>query len=233
MIASTVSPLAPTTPAQPGDNAQRTPLIILSHGSRHPQADKEVETLAQHMCRPQRDVRAAYLDFSEQTLQAVAGTMCGCAEAIVVPLLFTSAFHVTDDVPAVVAEASRATGVRLHLAAPLGTGEDIAQLVASRIPHGAEAAVVYYVGSRRAHANAAVESLAARVAALTGVSTFAHRATGRDPLLDVARAHVVPLFVTHGLLLDKLQLPAGWTMSEPLSVALADIVVARYEEVAA
>ena len=47
------------------------------------------------------------------------------------------------------------------------------------------------------------------------------------------RDSVVPLFVTHGLLLDKLRLPADWTMSEPLSVALADIVAARYEEVAA
>ncbi|WP_297187423.1 CbiX/SirB N-terminal domain-containing protein [uncultured Corynebacterium sp.] len=206
------------------------PLIILSHGSRHPHADREVEALANRMCSPDRPVRAAYLDFSPRTLHVAAEEV---GSAVVVPLLFTSAFHVTDDVPAVVTEASRKTGTRLHLAAPLGTGEDIARLVASRIPHGAEGAVVYYVGSRRAHANETVERLADRVAELTGIPAYAHRATGKDPLPDLDRAHVVPLFVAHGLLLDKLQLPAGWTMSEPLSVALADIVAARYEEVAA
>ena len=98
-----------------------TALILLSHGSRHPHADAGVEALAAAVEEP---AFVAHLDFSGQDLQHTAGLVreAGHREAIVVPLLFTHAFHARFDVPRVVREAEEALGLTLHISAGLGTG---------------------------------------------------------------------------------------------------------------
>lgn len=144
------------------------PIIVLAHGSRHPQADRAVASIAAETARlTGRAVYAAYLDFSPLTLQNVASLIAvqGYRCAVVVPLLFTRAFHMRYDVPEALADAERNTGLKLHLTEGLGTGEDMADIVAEMNraalrDSGADTFVLYSVGSTIPGANGAIEELA-------------------------------------------------------------------------
>ncbi|WP_394281139.1 sirohydrochlorin chelatase [Corynebacterium sp.] len=223
-----------------------TALITLSHGSRHPEAvegSRAITAAAGEALGV--DAVDAHLDFTAPDLAGAAQALVDKhhERAVVVPLLFTDAYHAKVDVPAAIAEA---TGIELHLAAGLGQGEDVAALLAARAPADATLAL-YPVGTSDAAAAAATEALGARVAELTGQRTVVVPATGTGPgrreaglraLADDSRAlHLLPLFVTHGTLLD---LAVGWlsdikddtgidvSYSPPLLTDLVPLVVDRY-----
>lgn len=115
------------------------PIICLAHGSRHPQADQAVFEIAERISASTGlPAFAAFLDFHPATLTTVAHRVvaAGYTEAVVVPLLFTQAFHARFDVPAAIAEAvesidaTSSAGLTLHLTDGLGTGADMEELVA-------------------------------------------------------------------------------------------------------
>ena len=115
------------------------PIICLAHGSRHPQADQAVFEIAERISASTGlPAFAAFLDFHPATLTTVAHRVvaAGYTEAVVVPLLFTQAFHARYDVPAAIAEAvesidaTSSAGLTLHLTDGLGTGADMEELVA-------------------------------------------------------------------------------------------------------
>ncbi|MCQ9342917.1 sirohydrochlorin chelatase [Corynebacterium kozikiae] len=209
-----------------------TALILLSHGSRHPHADAGVEALAAAVEEP---AFVAHLDFSGQDLQHTAGLVheAGHREAIVVPLLFTHAFHARFDVPRVVREAEEALGLALHISAGLGTGVELAEVLRPTLsPEPGVLNVLYSVGSSVEEANQAVDALASSLGMESVAAT-----RGGVAALEALRAqhgslHVVPLFVTHGLLLDQVihaELE-GVTVGEPLGARLAPVVEQRYRE---
>ena len=108
-------------------------LITLSHGSRHPRAREGVreltEAAAQRIGVPWVD---AHLEFDRPNLEGAARELAsrGADRAVVVPLLFTHAFHAKNDVPA----HMRAAGEILQLtqASSLGLGEEIVELMAAQ-----------------------------------------------------------------------------------------------------
>lgn len=232
-----------------------TALITLSHGSRHPAAAPHVEALTRAAGELAGvPALAAHLEFNEPTLHSAAQEMAqrGERDAIVVPLLFTEGYHQRVDVPTAIDGAAASSGLSLRRARGLGTGEDMAQLLAGRVPAGADKIVVYSVGSSDKQANTAVADLARRVGEITGCVAEAAYATrdARDAHAsrrdnrnrDVPSAQsevVVPLFVSPGLLLDRL-VPSSDNPSTlqhrkllpPLGEALADIVSQRFLEVA-
>lgn len=115
------------------------PIICLAHGSRHPQADQAVFEIAERISASTGlPAFAAFLDFHPATLTTVAHRVvaAGYTEAVVVPLLFTQAFHARFDVPAAIAEAvesidaTSSAGLTFHLTDGLGTGADMEELVA-------------------------------------------------------------------------------------------------------
>lgn len=115
------------------------PIICLAHGSRHPQADQAVFEIAERIfASTGLPAFAAFLDFHPATLTTVAHRVVatGYTEAVVVPLLFTKAFHARYDVPAAIAEAvesidaTSSAGLTLHLTDGLGIGADMEELVA-------------------------------------------------------------------------------------------------------
>lgn len=236
-----------------------TALITLSHGSRHPAAAPHVEALTRAAGELAGvPAMAAHLEFNEPTLEAVAQEMAqrGECDAVVVPLLFTEGYHQRVDVPAAINGATASSGLPLRRARGLGTGEDMAQLLAARVPAGADKVVVYSVGSSDEQANAAVAGLARRVGELTGCEAEAAYATrdardahasrsenrNREAGRTAPSSHsevVLPLFVSSGLLLDRLaphsdnpSTPQHRTVLPPLGEALADIVSQRFQEVA-
>lgn len=229
-----------------------TALITLSHGSRHPGSGGGIRRLTraagQLIDAPAFD---AHLEFTEPTLPDVAFHLAaaGHREAIVVPLLFTDAFHARHDVPEVVAQAAELSGLSLHVAPGLGTGDCVAGVLSQRVALDAPAdshVVLYPVGTSDEAAQVALGELGARVAELSGHSVSVVPATGPagsggagviEAAAGRTAVHLLPLFVTDGLLLDRLreQLPriaaatgARFTSSPPLTTDLAAVVASRY-----
>ena len=225
-------------------------LITLSHGSRHPRAKAGIQELtnaaAARLGVPSAD---AHLEFNEPTLAGAARDLAeaGVRRAVVVPLLYTRAFHATVDVPEAVAAASEFLDITL--AEGLGTGEDVARVLELRVLIDAPVhshIVLYPVGTSNLEQARAYEALARDLArrcgrGVDGVSVVAATRGGADALTEVARAHeavhVLPLFTTHGTLLDKAvdALPAiaaetgaRMSCSGPLSTKLASVVADRY-----
>ncbi|MCK6083284.1 sirohydrochlorin chelatase [Corynebacterium kefirresidentii] len=211
-------------------------LITLAHGSRHPGAAAGIERLTQ--ATGLRPARAAHLEFNEPDLTAAALELAqmGETEAIVVPLLFTQGYHQRVDVPRALAAASQTSHLSLHLAAGLGTGEDLARVLASRTRPGDAHVVIYSVGSSDSAANDAIRELAHRTFALTGVPATVEFATrgGCEGIVRLCREHadpkrvrVIPLFVTEGLFLDRLAgVPA--TVEHPLGTDISGLVADRF-----
>jgi sirohydrochlorin ferrochelatase len=191
---------------------------------------------------PERlDVGTAFLDLTDPDLATAAASLraAGHRRAVVLPLLFTEAFHARVDLPATVAKARQETGLELITADVLGTGGDIETLLDASLADagiGPESVVmVYAVGSSDAEANAAVMSLASRLGSRRGSWDFAAFATcdprGDEQLGLVERLTVLPLFVSPGLLLTRLETAAadhGVTVLPPLGTRLAPIIFARY-----
>ncbi|WP_295643890.1 sirohydrochlorin chelatase [uncultured Corynebacterium sp.] len=226
-------------------------IICLSHGSRHPEADACVAEIA----RAAADlghcpVYFAHLDFSPSTLTNVAHLVVasGAQQAIVVPLLFTDAFHMRHDVPAAISEAEQASGLQLTLAKGIGTGDDLADILAAHTrshvvtPLSTDAKVVLYsVGSSTPGANESVARLATALATrlqLNPDNVTAVPATGEHGGPGVVYEKqpdvVVPLFFSPATLLDRLhhylenRMPQGACMQVPhLGTAIAPLVLAR------
>ncbi len=228
----------------------RGALIGLAHGSRHPGVRPTIETLMTEVAElVGRPARAAFLDLTDPDLASVAAELAaqGVESAVVVPLLFTNAFHARIDVPATVGEVAASSGLELVTAGILGTGDDIAELLLAAAHDagidGDVPAVLFAVGSSDPSANAAVQELADRLTdrrdapVLAAFGTTEPRAEAVLDELAAAergpgggRVGIIPLFVSPGLLLDPLAHLArdrGWLMSHPLGARLAPIVAAR------
>lgn len=204
-----------------------TALITLSHGSRHPRAKEGIRALTEAAAEKLGVEWAdAHLEFDHPTLAEAAAALSS-PRAIVVPLLFTRAFHAKVDVPAHLAEAREHCD--LTLAEPLGTGPDIAEALHKRLrldAPSASHATIFPVGTSDAEQAANYARLAENLARLAGVDVSVVQATRGDRRFVDRHTHVLPLFVTHGTLLDRI--PPHLTASGPLTTDLADVVANRY-----
>ena len=223
------------------------PLIGLAHGSRHAGVTQGIEALlAEVAVRTAVAACPAYLDLTEPDLDAVAATLAAAGErtAVVVPLLFTEAFHARIDVPAAVARAAAESGIQLVVTPVLGTADDVLEVVEQRLTateaEPGEPVLLYAVGSSRADANAAVADLAQRLSVRrdgpvsVGFGTTDPRAADVLAELGPGTGTVVPLFVAPGLLLDAIAptvAAAGWRLADPLGTLLAPLVSQRYDSV--
>jgi sirohydrochlorin cobaltochelatase len=189
----------------------------------------------------------AYLDLAEPDLSAAARQLAraGHTTAVVVPLLFTEAYHATVDVPQTVADVAGSLQLKLAVADILGTGDDVAQLLRQSIGEARigdnSSVLLFAVGSSKPEANAAVFDLAARLAAgrRSPVSAcFGTCAPGVAEVLDglPEPIAILPLFLAEGLLLSPVRALAsqhGWRIAEPLGEHAADLVRQRYDSACA
>jgi sirohydrochlorin ferrochelatase len=188
------------------------------------------------------DARPAFLDLADPDLLTVAGRLAeaGHRRAVIVPLLFTVAFHATVDVPEAVREAADRTGLELVVSDILGTGSDVQDLVAASmaaagVPEDRDV-LLYAVGSSNVAANDAVHDLAARLDRhRAGTVRAAFGTTDPRPAAVLGKlgepVAVVPLFLSPGLLLDPVAAIArerGWTLVPPLGDLAAPLVLRRY-----
>ena len=215
-------------------SSQSLAIVLLGHGSRHPEIVGAMSELAE---RTEAEVgittRPAFLELAEPALIPLCDELIatGVETIVVVPMLFTVAYHARVDVPRVIDEAQARYGssVRFHLSAEIGTGEDMAEILGARL-NALESAIapsaddgspvtriVYAVGSSNMAANDHVEALAARVDAQVAYATTVepkgasgvHRlilgGEGSEKSAPPAKAVIQPLFVGPGTLWDLLQ----------------------------
>jgi sirohydrochlorin cobaltochelatase len=185
----------------------------------------------------------AYLDLAQPDLGAAVRRLAeaGHTRAVVVPLLFTEAYHATIDVPQTVGDVTSSLPLQLIVADILGTGDDVADLLRqSMVAAGIadhSSVLLFAVGSSNPAANKAVVDLAGRLADGRHGLVRACFGTCRPGVLDVLDGlpepvAALPLFLADGLLLAPLRTLAsqrGWQMAEPLGEQAADLVQKRYQ----
>jgi sirohydrochlorin cobaltochelatase len=219
-------------------------LIGLAHGSRHTEGSHDIERLMVAVAE-QAHITAvpAYLDLAEPDLSGAARQLAaaGHTTAVVVPLLFTEAYHATIDVPATVRDVAASLRMQLIVTDILGTGDDVAGLLRhSMIAAGIDdesSVLLFAVGSSTPTANQAVVDLAARLANGRLGLVRACFGTCRPGVSDVVDGlpepiAILPLFLAQGLLLGhvrELASERGWRIAEPLGERAADLVLQRYD----
>jgi sirohydrochlorin cobaltochelatase len=220
------------------------PLIGLAHGSRHPEGSLGIERLMAAVAE-QAEIPAvpAYLDLAQPDLSATARQLAdaGHATAVVVPLLFTEAYHATIDVPETVGDVAESLPLQLVVADILGTGDDVARLLAQNLAEAdiddQSSVLLFAVGSSKPQANEAVFDLAARLARGRRHpvrACFGTCAPGVSDVLDelAEPVAILPLFLSEGLLLSPVRALAvqhGWRMATPLGERAAELVRQRYD----
>jgi sirohydrochlorin ferrochelatase len=173
--------------------------------------------------RPNLDVRLAYVDVQHPRI-ATAVT----DDAVVVPLLLSTGYHVLVDV----AEAVAGTGALVS--APLGPDPRLVEVLADRITEPTDAVVLAAAGSSEPRSRADVVSVAEQLNADVGY------AAGSGPLVpDVVVAlrragadHVtiVTYLLADGLFYRTLRRAGADLVTAPLvtSPVIADLVLSRF-----
>ncbi|MFG1942911.1 sirohydrochlorin chelatase [Nonomuraea sp. NPDC048826] len=162
---------SPVTPGRPvplaGGAGPSVPMVAVAHGSRDPRAAATVEALLDEVrrLRPWLPVRTAYLDHATPSL---GQALHGLAEAVVLPLLLTEAYHSRVDLPGALREArAREPRLRVRYGTTLGphpllTAALERRLEEAGVPVGDPdtAVVLVSAGSSDARANEVVARLA-------------------------------------------------------------------------
>ena len=189
----------------------------------------------------------AYLELAQPDLAAAARQLAdvGHPMAVVVPLLFTEAYHATIDVPETVRDVAESLPLQLVVADILGTGEDVARLLFQAMDEAGiddhTSVLLFAVGSSKPEANEAVSDLAARLGRGRSHPVRACFGTCAPGVADVldgldGPVAILPLFLAEGLLLSHVRALAaqhGWRMAEPLGEHAADLVRQRYQRACA
>ncbi len=232
-------------------STRRPALLGIAHGSRNPDSATVTQALVIAAgSLAGADARTAYLeDFAAPSIDDAVRKLAadGQTDVIAVPLLFTQAYHATEDAPAALGQAAARYDVTITMADVLGTGEDLATALASHVsahdsgicPDDDRPLMLLGVGSSRPGANDAVINLGTALAHRTGRAVVTRFATcaprARDFFTDRSRdtgaGSVVPLFTAPGLLLDSTAAharEAGWTTLPHLGESLALLVATRY-----
>jgi sirohydrochlorin ferrochelatase len=115
----------------------RRAVLLVDHGSRRPEANELLETLAQALRgRVDHVVEVAHMEAAAPSIEqgvdaCVAG---GAAEITVLPCFLAPGRHAGEDVPALARRAAaRHRGVRVRVAEPLGTHPKVVEILLERL----------------------------------------------------------------------------------------------------
>ena len=113
-------------------------ILLVDHGSRQPEANRVVETLAEALQgrAPDRVVRVAHMELAVPDVAAGidACVAAGADEIDVQPYFLGPGSHTSRDIPRLVEEAARHhPGLRVRISAPLGVHEKLVDIVLERL----------------------------------------------------------------------------------------------------
>ncbi len=219
----------------------RPALVAVAHGSSHPGATEAVCALARQVTRlaPVIDITVAFVQHARPSLaEALAGAG---QDAVVVPLLLSTGYHLTTDIASTARSAWRVAG-------PLGPDQLLVTALASRlddagVPTGT-AVVLAAAGSTDPAAAEQIAAQAHLLAVELGVPvTAAFAAAGRptvaDAVADLRATTGGPVAVASYLLApghyhDQLAKAGAEWVTAPLGdhPAVAALIIDRYRTAA-
>ena len=220
----------------------RPVLLAVAHGSRDPQAQRTVRSLARRVggLAPDVEVRAAFVQNAGPSL-AAALAAAGQRRVVVVPLLLSAGYHLSHDI----GETADRAGV--PVTDPLGPGPALVPALAGRlraagVPAGTPA-VLAAAGSADPRAAGDARAQAALLAAHLGAPVWAAFASAGQPAVDEAVAAltagtggpvaVASYLLAPGVFQDRLRASGAAWVSAPLGdhPAVAGLVLDRFRNV--
>jgi sirohydrochlorin ferrochelatase len=210
------------------DRGDRAPVLLaVAHGTRSAAGQAQIRDLVDRVAcrRPDLDVRLAYVDVQQPRVgEAIQGL-----DAVVVPLLLSTGYHVRVDIAEAVA-ANNAVA-----AAPLGPDPVLVRSLQSRIG-GADAVVLAAAGSSDPAWRADIASVAGRLGAYVA---YASGSELRVP--DVVaglraqgarRITIAAYLLAEGLFYRSLHRAGADVVTPPLCAdpAVVDLVLTRYQD---
>jgi sirohydrochlorin ferrochelatase len=200
------------------------PLIIAAHGSRDTRFVEVVESLADlvRIRRPDTAVQVGYLDHNAPRLADL-----DTRDAVVVPLLLSTGFHVRVDIPTAAPHAVLATAV--------GPDPALAAVLADRLREAGwnreEPVVLAAAGSADEQSNADVRAAAQQLGDALGLSVGVAFVSGGTPSLgDIDAAAVASYVLAAGHFAAQI---AGHDaiISAPIGAdpRVADVICSRYD----
>jgi sirohydrochlorin ferrochelatase len=219
----------------------RPALVAVAHGSSHPCASATVVSLARHVTRlaPVIDIRVAFVQHAQPTLpEALAGAG---SDAIIVPLLLSTGYHLTTDIAAAASPPQRVAG-------PLGPDQLLVTALLSRLAEagvpGGTPVVLAAAGSTDPEAATQVSAQAELLAEALNVPVKVAFAAAGQPTVPVAVADlrastgapvaVASYLLTQGHFHDQLARAGADWVTAPLGdhPAVAALVIDRYRRAA-
>jgi sirohydrochlorin ferrochelatase len=209
-------------------------LLLAAHGTRSPTGSATTRALADAVAatRPDVPVALCFLDVVEPSL-ATALDEHAAADVIVVPLLLSAGYHVTTDIPAVVADRPK-----VRVARHLGPDPAVVQAVADRLHEaggtGHGSTVLAVIDSSRASAHAETASAANVLAGLLdrSVDVLPLNSRAGDTIAALPQPVEVAVYLlAEGGFLDLVRAAGAAVVAEPIGVhpAIVDLVWARYD----
>lgn len=200
-------------------------LVAVAHGTRSAAGQAQIRALAGAVAhrRPGLDVRLTYVDVQQPR---VADTMAGARDAVIVPLLLSTGYHVRVDI----AEAAGTAPVT----PPLGPDPLLTAALADRL--GDEDAVVLAAaGSSDPGWRAGIAGIAGELDAHVAYASGADRRVP-DVVADLRargaeRITIAAYLLAEGLFYRSLHTAGATRVTPPLChhPALADLVLRRYD----
>src|ERR1035437_5527392 len=180
-----------------------TNVILLAHGSPDPRSATRMEEFAEvisdRLCIP---THSAYLDHNSPSLQDVAGKIQD-PNALVVPMLLTTAFHARFDVP----KAAKISGLH-NVLPPVGHPTQVLQELIHR---AGNPVMIVAVGTSNASAQAVFEVAVQSASSVVGIKADHSYVTGKKDLIGAkfsdfvndGGGSVIPWMFAEGKLMDR------------------------------
>jgi sirohydrochlorin ferrochelatase len=204
------------------------PLVLAAHGSSDRRFAATLDAVAGRLraLRPGLDVRVGYLEHGPPSLADVV-----TSDAVLVPVLLASGFHVLVDLP------GQAPGARVSPA--VGPDPRLADALADRLGEaeydGHSPVVLAAAGSADERALLDVRRAAQLLADRLGADvTAAFVSAGEPRVADLQPRVIASYLVAPGVFHDTLRRLGADVVSDPIGdhPAVAAIVLARYDAVA-
>jgi sirohydrochlorin ferrochelatase len=202
-------------------------LLAVAHGTRSAAGQAQIRDLVDRVAcrRPDLDVRLAYVDVQQPRVgEAIRGL-----DAVVVPLLLSTGYHVRVDIAEAVA-ANNAVA-----AAPLGPDPVLVRSLESRIGD-ADAVVLAAAGSSdpawRADIAAVAARLGAHVAYASGNELRVPDVVAELRAQGARRITIAAYLLAEGLFYRSLHRAGADVVTPPLCAdpAVVDLVLTRYQD---
>ncbi|MCU0552906.1 MAG: sirohydrochlorin chelatase, partial [Leptolyngbya sp. Prado105] len=191
----------------------RSAYLLVTHGSRdiRPQIaiDQLRDRIEQQIALP---VGAAVLEYAStplhEQIEAFSQQHPGISQLHIVPLFLLPGVHVMEDIPEQIAIAQSNLQVKLHVMAHLGSHAGIGKVLAKRIAQvPSDAKILLSHGSRRPGGNAAIEKIAAEIAAVSAYWSVAPKLEARLAQLSQQKCQdivILPYFLFSGGITDAI-----------------------------